>query len=158
MDTTSIGTMNKLIIVLPFIVSNIVRILTAKPDTYPTKTPLQPPGYLFGIAWSIIYLLYGAYLYRICTTREPNMNYILFLWTINFIVNLMWYPIVIDRKKHTMGVYMIVFLISTLIGLLVNTENVTSKNLLIPYISWLVLALLLNVELVASKRPSLKSP
>ena len=70
----------------------------------------------------------------------------------------MWYPIVIDRKKHTMGVYMIVFLISTLIGLLVNTENVTSKNLLIPYISWLVLALLLNVELVASKRPSLKSP
>jgi tryptophan-rich sensory protein len=32
--------------------------------------------------------------------------------------------------------------------LFMSTTNVVSKNLLVPYISWLILALLLNVELV----------
>ena len=138
----------QLIIFIPFILSNIVTYMTLKPDAYAKNLPLQPPSYVFGIVWSMIYLLYGAYLYNVLNTKEPYLTWILILWTINFVLNLAWSPVVFNYKKYTMGVYMIVLIISTLIGLLITTKNVVSRNLLLPYITWLILALLLNVELV----------
>jgi len=140
--------MKTVLILVPFIISNIVTSLTLKPNAYPKNLPLQPPSYVFGIVWSIIYLLYGLYLYRVILLKEPYLIWILILWTMNFILNLAWSPVVFNHKKYTLGVYMIVILISTLIGLFMSTTNVVSKNLLVPYISWLILALLLNVELV----------
>lgn len=140
--------MNQLIIFIPFILSNIVTFLTLKPDAYAKNLPLQPPSFVFGIAWSVIYLLYGAYLYSVLNTKEPYLYWILILWTINFVLNLAWSPIVFNYKQYTNGVYMIVLMISTLIGLLITTSNVVSRILLLPYITWLILALLLNVELV----------
>lgn len=140
--------MDKIVIFVPFVISNIVTFLTLKPDAYAKNLPLQPPSYMFGIVWSTIYLLYGAYLYNVLNTKEPYLYWILTLWTINFVLNLAWSPIVFNYKKYTIGVYMIVLIISTLIGLMITTKNVVSKNLLLPYITWLILALLLNVELV----------
>ena len=140
--------MDKIIVFVPFILSNIVTFLTLKPDPYAKNLPLQPPSYVFGIVWSTIYLLFGAYLYNVMNTKEPYLYWILALWTINFLLNLAWSPVVFNYKKYTIGVYMIVLMISTLIGLMITTKNVVSKNMLLPYITWLILALLLNVELV----------
>jgi tryptophan-rich sensory protein len=143
--------MKQIIIVAPFIISNIVQFLTMKPNSYTKDLLLQPPSYVFGIVWSTIYLLFGAYLYNVLETHEPFIYWIMFLWILNFVLNLVWSPVVFIYKKYTIGVYMIVLMISTLIGLMISTVNVVSKNMLIPYISWLILALLLNVELVRRK-------
>ena len=146
--------MNKLIIIIPFVLSNIVTYFTMKKTSYAKNLPLQPPSYVFGIVWSIIYLLFGGYLYNVLNTKEPHLYWIVILWSFNLLLNLLWSPIVFNLKQYTNGVYIIVLLISTLIGLLLSTKNVLSKNLLLPYITWLILALLLNVELV--KRKTLK--
>ena len=140
--------MNQIVVIVPFSISSIVTFFTVKPDAYAKNLPLQPPSFVFGIAWSVIYLLYGAYLYSVLNTKEPYLYWILILWTINFVLNLAWSPIVFNYKQYTNGVYMIVLMISTLIGLLITTSNVVSRILLLPYITWLILALLLNVELV----------
>lgn len=143
--------MNKLIIIIPFILSNIVTYFTMKNTSYAKNLPLQPPSYVFGIVWSIIYLLFGGYLYNVLHTKEPHLYWIVILWSFNLLLNLVWSPIVFNLKQYTNGVYIIVLLISTLIGMLLSTKNVLSKNLLLPYITWLILALLLNVELVKKK-------
>lgn len=143
--------MEKLIIILPFILSNVVQFFIMRPNAYAQDLLLQPPSYVFGIIWSLIYLLYGLYLYKVIQTDEPFLKWIVILWMFNFVINLSWSPIVFNYKKYTIGVYLIVLMISSLIGMILSTTNIVSKNLLLPYISWLILALLLNVELVKSK-------
>ena len=144
--------MKRGIILIPFIISNLVHAMTMRKSSYTTGLPLQPPSYVFGIVWSTIYLLYGIYLYNILyVSKEPYLSLILLMWVFNFILNLSWSPIVFHHKKYTLGVYMIVLMMGSLIGMMMSTKNVLSKNLLLPYVSWLILALLLNVELVKKK-------
>ena len=145
--------MKRGIILIPFILSNIVQLVTMKHVSYTKGLPLQPPSYVFGIVWSAIYLLYGIYLYNILyVSKEPFLPWILLMWAFNFLLNLSWSPIVFYHKKYTLGVYMIVLMMGSLIGMMMSTKNVLSKNLLLPYLSWLILALLLNVELVRKKK------
>ena len=141
--------MDKLIIFVPLIVSNIVQFVTLKPNSYAKNLSLQPPSYVFGIVWTIIYLLFGAYLYNIIHTKEPFKYWIICLWILNLILNMTWSPLVFNYKRYKIGVYIIVLMIATLIGLMINTTNIISKNLLIPYVTWLIIALFLNVELVS---------
>lgn len=136
------------IVFFPLLLTNIVNYITIKPEKYAKNLMLQPPSYVFGIVWTIIYLLFGAFLYNVLYTNEPFLYWIIGLWCINFVVNLIWSPLVFNYEKYTLGVYLIVIMISTLIGLFISTNNIVSKNLLLPYISWLIIALILNVELV----------
>lgn len=131
-------------------IASIVNYFTS-PKTYPPKVILQPPSYVFACAWTIIYILYGCYLYFIIENKECYSNWILLLWIINLILNLCWTPCVFRYKKYQMGVYIIVSLLFTLLTMLVSTTHIIAKNLIIPYISWLFLALILNIELVRSK-------
>jgi tryptophan-rich sensory protein len=52
------------------------------------------------------------------------------------------------KMKKKMGIFIIVGMIGTLLSLIVSTSDVISKNLLLPYMTWLIVALLLNIELL----------
>ena len=140
------------IIVLPTLISMIIQFFFVKKDTYPKNTFLQPPSYVFGIVWSLIYLLFGVYIYLVSKNEEPFVYWIYVLAMINFIANLSWTPIVFNKKQYVIGVYIICVMISTLIGLIVATSDVLSKTLLIPYLSWLILAFILNIELARNEK------
>ena len=135
------------IVFAPLVLSNIVHFFTMQNTQYASDLPLQPPSYVFGIAWTLIYLLYGVFLYRIFHKKDKRKWTLLMLWSLNFLINLAWSPIVFQLGKYTFGVYMIVFLLGTLLAMLVTTSDVMAKQCLVPYMTWLILALLLNVEL-----------
>lgn len=136
-----------------FVVLCIASIInhSMSPKTYPPRTILQPPSYVFAYVWTTIYVLYGIYLYFILTYKETYLNWIVFLWGVNFVLNLSWTPCVFRYRKYQIGVYIIICMIFTLLAMIVSTTNIISKNLLIPYLSWLFLALMLNIELVRNK-------
>lgn len=139
--------MNKSLIFLPFLISSASNYFLMQPESYEKQLLLQPPSYVFGIVWSFIYLIFGLYIYRIFHLNEPYLNFLLIIWICNFALNLLWSPIVFNYKKYKIGVYMIVLMIGTLISLLVSTQDVFTRNLIIPYLTWLLLALVLNIEL-----------
>ena len=138
------------LMVVPIMLSLISQALYWEPDIF-SKSPklfFEPPSYVFGIVWTTIYILLGVYLFRIYTKKEKYFSYLIFVFCLNLLLNYIWTPIVMIQMKKKLGIFIIVGMIGTLLSLLVSTTDVISKNLLLPYMTWLIIALLLNIELL----------
>ena len=138
------------LMITPLTLSLISQALYWKPDIF-SKSPklfFEPPSYVFGIVWTTIYILLGVYLFRIYTKKEKYLSYLIFVFCLNLLLNYIWTPIVMIQMKKKLGIFIIVGMIGTLLSLLVSTTDVISKNLLLPYMTWLIVALLLNIELL----------
>lgn len=109
----------------------------------------QPPGYVFGVVWTVIYLLLGVYLYMLIHQRKTNpyFKFMLLFYIMNLILNLIWTPVVNVCKKYKLGIFIIAIMIYTLLTLIAIDNKRLNRALLIPYVSWLFVALLLNIEL-----------
>ena len=109
----------------------------------------QPPGYVFGIVWTFLYFLIGLYLYKLVNQRSTNkyFKFMLITFMINLLLNLSWTPIVNYYKKYTLGIFVIALMIMTTFLLIAIDKNELNRVLLIPYLTWLFVALLLNIEL-----------
>lgn len=138
------------LMIVPIMLSFISQALYWKPDIF-SKSPklfFEPPSYVFGIVWTTIYLLLGVYLFRIYTKKEKYLSFLISILCVNLLLNYIWTPIVMIKMKKKLGIFIIVGMIGTLLSLLVSTTDVISKNLLLPYMTWLIVALLLNIELL----------
>ena len=106
------------------------------------QPPLSPPGILFPIIWSILYLLMGIsyFLYR----KENSKNYLYYL---QLGVNLIW-PILFFTLKlrffSVLWIFMLDYLIVRLIFEWKNRVKI-SAYLLIPYLIWTLFATYLNI-------------
>lgn len=114
----------------------------------PRVATFQPPGYVFGIVWTLLYLLFGAYLRALLLGFNRSQSVLLGLWTINMLLNLSWSPVVFVHKRYLIGLYMSFGILFTLMAMMVLTESAQLKLLLLPYLTWMIPAILLNVELV----------
>lgn len=137
------------LILVPQLLSLLMQFLFPSDFSTNKKVFFQPPGFVFGIVWTLIYILLGFYLYLLVQQRKSNkyFTYMLTLFIINMLFNLTWTPIVNIHKKYIMGIFLIALMIFTLFMLISIDNKPVNRSLLIPYLSWLFLALLLNVEL-----------
>ena len=137
------------LILVPQLLSLLMQFLFPSDFSTNKKVFFQPPGFVFGIVWTLIYILLGFYLYLLVQQRKSNkyFTYMLTLFIINLLFNLTWTPIVNIHKKYKMGIFLIALMIFTLFMLISIDNKPVNRSLLIPYLSWLFIALLLNVEL-----------
>ena len=120
-------------------------------DALSTGAVPRPPSYVFGVVWPVLYLLLGGVLYR---TRSPL---VLFLWILNMALNLSWTYVVFVRGGVVAGMYLIVGMIGLTMQMSLLTQDRWSRGMLMPYLTWLIVALILNVEMVrASKREKIE--
>ena len=68
----------------------------------------------------------------------------------------MWTTVVFKWKLEKIGVYMLTILLGTTIFMTVLTENKLHASILVPYMTWLLFALLLNIELLRSSSTQIK--
>lgn len=136
-----------LLILLPLLVSNILTFIIFPADFKNMKTVyFQPPSYVFGIVWTVIYFMSGVYLYRLSNTTEPNLHMFILLG-INLCINFSWTPVVNTYRMFNAGIYLIGLMLLSGFALIVLENDKTNKLLMVPYMVWLVFALLLNIEL-----------
>ncbi len=107
------------------------------------KPEFAPPGFIFPIAWSILYILMGVSYYLVVTSnntevRKQSLN----VYYTQLILNTLW-PLIFFRFR----LFLIGFLwVLVLIGLvfymiyLFKKSNKVSGYLQIPYILWLIFA------------------
>lgn len=104
--------------------------------------PLMPPNYIFGIVWSIIYLIMGISLYFI---RDNIKCLIPFL--IQFSLNILWPFIFFNFQLFGISVLWLIMLIVSLNNMLLKfkefSETLVNINLL--YFIWLLIAYYLSV-------------
>lgn len=120
-------------------------------DSYQTlkQPPLSPPGWLFPIVWTILYLLMGWASYRVLVSDAPREDrkkaltfygiqlFLNFLWPLVFF-GLSWYW---AAFVLLLALWIMIYLTMHLFGLIDDT----AENLLIPYLLWVTFAGYLNL-------------
>lgn len=113
------------------------------------KAPWTPPGWVFGAAWTTImvcFTFYMAYLWGVSKKKSG----ILFLFVIQWFLNVMWNPVFFYHHWVVTGLIMI-FLLTVLTGYLsvAYRYRLGKKSLLmLPYFVWLIIATSLNAYVV----------
>ena len=112
------------------------------------KPPLSPPGWVFPIAWSILYLLMGYASYRILESdaSKEEIKKALFLYGIQLLANFIW-PLLFFGGRWFLLSFFWLILLWVLIYLTIRAFSKideTAGNLLIPYILWVTFAAYLN--------------
>ena len=115
------------------------------------KPRLQPPGYLFGIVWPILYLLMGVLLVLIL--REPDMperTVALTIFLIQLILNISWsYTFSASHDLFFAWIHLSILLIINL-WLTWSLPTLRMRLLQLPYLGWLCFANYLSFELYRS--------
>ena len=107
------------------------------------KSDLNPPGYVFGIVWPILYILMSIAAYR---TFEIVKN----LFFIQLIFNAMWSWLFFFFQMPFVALMNIWLLICLNIVLTIkmHKEDRFSSLIYVPYLAWLLFAAYLNLFIV----------
>ncbi len=112
------------------------------------KPSWNPPNWLFAPVWSALYLLMGISLYQIWKTpaNTDAKRWAVIIFIAQFVLNFLWSYIFF--REHLMGwafVEIIVMWIAILCTIIAFSRiNKTAAWLLVPYISWVSFAAILN--------------
>ena len=111
-----------------------------------SSVKFRPPAEVFGIAWTILYLLFG---YSIVLSYRNNKNSLIFNIIIIILLN-SW--IITYNCYNNKKLAVFILLLSVLFTLLSYTENPQNGKLLIsPLLVWLIFALIMNTTEVQNK-------
>lgn len=113
------------------------------------KPPLSPPGWLFPVVWSILYVLMGIASYMIYTRRKTNKNVdkVLRFYGIQLIFNFFWSIIFFNLDAY---LFAFIWLVVLWILILITTVKFydiskVAGYLMIPYLIWVTFAGYLNL-------------
>ena len=132
-----------LVVIILFIINAIIMFnYPSKPDKWYMdlkKSPLNPPSYVFGIAWSILYLLI-VISYTIALSQLDYVYWIIPI--IQLLLNFCYSPVFFYYKKLLgSAILTTLILIFTIITVhIFSLKSSIAVYLLIPYILWLIFA------------------
>jgi len=139
-------------IAIPLILGAVVGFITSGSGNYSTYNlpSFAPPGYLFPIVWSILYILMGISSYIVYESNSFYRNKALDIYKKQLIVNLLWSFIFFVFNLKTLAFLWIVLLI-VLVIMMIRYFYLISKTaglIQIPYLLWLIFAAILNLSIV----------
>lgn len=110
------------------------------------KSSLTPPGIMFPIVWTILYICIGLSLAFIIIKKPANRELLYALWGGQMIFNFLWSMLFFYLRNPVLGfVDIIVLDILVLLFILFTFNSIKISSLLfMPYMIWLLLATYLN--------------
>ena len=107
----------------------------------------QPPGWIIGPIWSILYVMLAISIYTTIVNRsEINYrNIAISLFVIQMIANLMW-PSVFNDAKYLQSLLLIVVMVAlTVVYAYLTYDGDKQGSMLVwPYIAWVTFAGIIN--------------
>ncbi|MDH4471008.1 MAG: tryptophan-rich sensory protein [Fluviicola sp.] len=113
------------------------------------KAPWTPPGWVFGAAWFSIMILFSVFMARVTKVSETRKTW-LFLFGIQFVLNVLWNPVFFRWHMVTSGLIILSLLILVISVLLKRSLQQDRLNavFILPYLLWLFVAFSLNAYVV----------
>ena len=132
-------------VILALIIGSLASSNTADDVWYQAliKSPLNPPGYVFGIVWPILYLLMSISAFR---TFNETKN----LFLIQLLFNALWSWLFFALQMPfiaLLNIWLLIYL-NIKINLKMFYQDKLSGLLFIPYVLWLFFASYLNLFIV----------
>ena len=118
------------------------------------KPPLAPPGILFPIVWSILYVMMGisSYILYESDTKNGTMNSKIknkcrSLYVVQLVFNFFWSIIFFKSKLYVLAFMWLIILWLLVFALIVESKKINkiASCLLIPYLVWMTFAAYLNI-------------
>jgi tryptophan-rich sensory protein len=109
------------------------------------KAPWEPPGWMFGVAWTLIMVFFSVYMARLFQTSK-NKKQIILLFFAQWVLNVSWNPIFFYYQNPLLSLIVIIAL-TLLIGTFICSYMGSTKYytlLVLPYFFWLIIATSLN--------------
>lgn len=111
------------------------------------KPPLSPPGWLFPVVWTILYILMGIALYLVVVAKENKGKLAAYIsFGAQLFFNFFWSIIFFNARAYLFAFVWLVLLWAAIIVNIYffNKVNKTSAKLLVPYLIWVTFAGYLN--------------
>lgn len=113
------------------------------------KPAFQPPGWAFGVVWTILYTLMGiAVALILAAPQSSRRQTALILFVVQLALNFAWSPIFFGGRMIEVGLVTIIVMLlgATAAANLFRRLRPVAGWLLLPYLAWLCLATALNYE------------
>ncbi len=112
------------------------------------KPPLSPPGWLFPVVWTILYILMGIAAYLVFTSDKPKkqINTALIVYGVQLFFNFLWSLIFFNREDYLFAFIWLVALWALILANIILFYRISKPAgiLLIPYLLWVTFAGYLN--------------
>lgn len=133
---------------LPLAVGGLSALLSGGMDMAFIQPPLTPPGWLFPVVWTILYLTMGYASYRVYTADAPKeeKRQALLFYAVQLFLNFLWSPVFFGLQWYLAAFFILVAL-WIMILLTANRFSKIDKlsgDLLLPYLLWVTFAGYLN--------------
>ena len=138
-------------IAVPLIVGILSALLSGggmKIFTELTKPPLSPPGWLFPVVWTILYILMGLASYFVLTSgaEAEQIAAAITVYIYQLMVNFLWPILFFDFKWYLFSFLWLILLWVLIIVTTIRFYGIskTAGYLMIPYLLWVTFAGYLN--------------
>ena len=137
--------------IIPLLIGGLGVLLSGGIGNYKiiNQPPLSPPGWLFPIVWTVLYVLMGEAAYRVLTSgKDPaQVKKALMAYGVQLALNLLWPIVFFGGQKYLAGFFVIIALWVAIFITQQRFSRVdeTAGDLLIPYLVWVTFAAYLNL-------------
>lgn len=137
-----------LFIVIVVAVGGLVGI-SASPDGWYeslAKPPFNPPNWVFGPAWTILYVLIAIAGWR--TFEADRRSRGMILWCIQMVLNWIWSPVWFGLHQLWPAFVVIIAIFATILAFIADrwARDRVAALLFVPYALWVAFASLLNLS------------
>lgn len=139
-----------LCVLIPLLVGGLSALLTKvnmQLFDYVNKPPLSPPGWLFPVVWTILYILMGVASYAVLVSEDRvKRRTALFVYGLQLFFNFFWSIIFFNVQYYLFALIWLVILLALIVlttALFYRIKN-GAGYLLLPYIAWVSFAGYLN--------------
>lgn len=113
------------------------------------KPPLSPPGWVFPVVWSVLYLAMGYASYRVYSRGQDagTVRSSLTVYAAQLLINYLW-PVVFFRFDAYLAAFIVLLVLWVLVVVTLwqfCKSDERAGDLMIPYLLWVTFAAYLNL-------------
>ena len=112
--------------------------------------PLSPPGWLFPVVWTILFIVMGISSAMIFTSKSSKKDDALFIYAVSLVLNFSWSIFFFNMQSFIVAFIILVALWLSIIITIIQYYkiNKVSAWLQLPYLLWVTFAGYLNFAII----------
>ena len=113
------------------------------------KPPLTPPGWIFPIVWTILFILMGISAYMIYVSDSKDKNQALQIYAIQLMLNFIWSLAFFNMQAYLLAFVILILLWISIIAMIKSFYEINplAGKLQVPYLLWVTFAGYLNLAI-----------
>ena len=138
-------------VAIPLVVGALSALLSGGMQDYMTleKPPLSPPGWVFPVVWTILYIMMGYASYRVIYSGKDELHIqrALIAYGIQLFLNFLWSPFFFGLRWYLAAFFLLIALWVAILITMRKFLRLDEKagDLLLPYLLWVCFAGYLNL-------------